>query len=102
GSVAANQLMGRPLSPAQMLALGAGLEGHADNMAPALFGGLQVVVRDGDRYTSLAAPLAAGLKVVLFIPDFEMPTAESRKLLPQQLSREDAVFNISRAALLVA
>jgi homoserine kinase len=102
GIVAANELMGRPLTGDQMLALGAGLEGHADNMAPALFGGLQVVVRDGEGYRHLAAPLANGLKVVLFVPDFEMPTGESRKLLPSTLSKEDAVHNIGRAALLVA
>jgi homoserine kinase len=102
GMVGANALMGGPLTDDQMLALGAGLEGHADNMAPALFGGLRVVVREGDGYLHVPVTAAAGLSVVLLIPAFEMPTAESRKLLPRQLSREDAVFNIGRAALLVA
>jgi homoserine kinase len=102
GIVGANTLLGGMLSDDQMLALGAGLEGHADNMAPALFGGLRVVVRAEDRYVHVAAPVAPGLKVVLFVPDFEMPTNESRKLLPQQLSKDDAVYNIGRAALLVA
>jgi homoserine kinase len=102
GIVGANALMGERLTSDQMLALGAGLEGHADNMAPALFGGLRVVVRDGDGYRHIAATLAAGLRVVLFVPDFEMPTAESRKSLPATVSREDAVHNIGRAALLVA
>src|SRR5581483_2441689 len=82
--------------------LGAGLEGHADNIAPALFGGLRVVVGGGDRYRHLRVPLADGLRVVLFVPDFDMPTNESRKLLPKELSREDAVHNIGRVALLVA
>ncbi len=102
GIVAANALMDSPLDDAQLLTLGAGLEGHADNMAPALFGGLRVVVRDGDHYTHVPATIAPGLKVVLFVPDFEMPTGESRKLLPTTLSKEDAVHNIGRAALLVA
>ena len=102
GIVGANALMGGKLSDGQMLTLGANLEGHADNMAPALFGGLRVVVRDGDGYRHIASPLAPGLKVVLFIPDFDMPTGESRKLLPQTLSKEDAVHNIGRAAMLVA
>ena len=102
GIVGANALMGGRLGDAQMLSLGAGLEGHADNMAPALFGGLRVVVRDGDGYRHVAAPISHGLKIVLFIPEFEMPTGESRKLLPTTLSREDAVHNIGRAALLVA
>jgi homoserine kinase len=94
--------MGDPLTPDDLLSLGAGLEGHADNMAPALFGGLQAVAREGERWLRIGVPLAAGLKVVLFVPDFEMPTQESRKRLPTQLSREDAVFNTQRVALLVA
>ncbi len=102
GIVAADALMGGVLTAEQKLTLGANLEGHADNMAPALFGGLRVVVRDGDRFRHVAAALAPGLKVVLYVPDFDMPTNESRKLLPQQLSREDAIHNIGRAALLVA
>lgn len=102
GIVGANALMGGPLSDEQMLTLGANLEGHADNMAPALFGGLRVVVREGSGYRQIAAPLAPGLRVALFVPDFSMPTNESRKLLPAELSREDAVHNIGRAALLVA
>ncbi|OGO53227.1 MAG: homoserine kinase [Chloroflexi bacterium RBG_16_68_14] len=102
GLLAANALMGGPLSLEELLALGTEQEGHADNMAPALFGGLQVVVREDERWRHLAVPLPPGLKVVLFIPDFEMPTKESRRRLPQRLSREDAVFNVGRAALLVA
>jgi homoserine kinase len=108
GIVAANHFMGRPLTDDQVLDLGAGLEGHADNMAPALFGGLRIVIREGAgngsraRYRHIAAPIARGLRIALFVPDFEMPTGESRKLLPQELSREDAIYNTGRAALLVA
>jgi homoserine kinase len=101
GIVAANTFMGGPLSDDQILSLGAGLEGHADNMAPALFGGLRIVVRNGERYVQLAAPVAPELRVALFIPDFEMPTAESRKLLPPTLTKDQAVHNIGRGALLV-
>jgi len=102
GITGANELLGRVLSPDQMLSLGAGLEGHADNMAPALFGGLQVVVREGEQYRHVSVPVAPGLKVVLFVPAFEMPTNESRKALPQTVSRDDAVHNLGRAALLIA
>jgi homoserine kinase len=102
GLLAANAFLGEPLEREQILALGAELEGHADNMAPVLFGGLQVAVREGDSvlHAGLAAP--EGLKAVLFVPDMEMPTQESRQVLPDFLSREDAVYNIGRAALLVA
>ncbi len=102
GLLAANALCGEPLNREELLPLGAKLEGHADNAAPALFGGLQVVVQDGDRLLHMSAPLPSQLKAVLLVPDLPMPTDESRGLLPEKLSREDAVHNISRAALLVA
>ncbi len=102
GLVGANALMGEPLSLDELLALGSELEGHADNMAPALFGGLQISVHDQSGWQRLAVPLSAGLKVVLFVPDFKMPTRESRAKLPQHVSREDAVHNVGRASLLVA
>jgi homoserine kinase len=102
GVVAANALCGEPLDREQLLALAAELEGHADNAAPALFGGFQVSVSDGGRLLHTAAPLPTGLSAVLFVPELRMPTRESRKLLPANLSRADAVHNTSRAALLVA
>lgn len=102
GILAANTLLASPLPPEELLALGSELEGHADNMAPALFGGFQVVVREGEQWLHASVSLPEGLKAVLFVPDFHMSTDESRKLLPQSLSRQDAVHNIGRAALLVA
>jgi len=102
GLLAANALLGEPLEREEMLALGAELEGHADNMAPVLFGGLQVAVREGDSVFHAGLPAPEGLKAVLFVPDMEMPTQESRQVLPAFLSREDAVYNIGHAALLVA
>lgn len=102
GLLAANALCGEPLSREELLALGARLEGHADNMAPALFGGLQVAVWDGGEAVHLGLPPPAGIQAVLFVPDMAMPTEESRRLLPASLSRQDAVHNIGRAALLVA
>jgi homoserine kinase len=102
GLLAANALLQEPLEREEILALGAELEGHADNMAPVLFGGLQVAVREDDSvfHAGLSAP--EGLKAVLFVPDMEMPTRESRQVLPDFLSREDAIYNIGRAALMVA
>jgi homoserine kinase len=102
GVVGANALCGEPLSLDDLLAIGARLEGHADNMAPALFGGLRVVVQAGESYLHQQIPLPEELKVVLFVPDFIMPTDESRRRLPPRVSRQDAVHNIGRAALLIA
>ena len=102
GLVGANALMDEPLSSDELLALGAELEGHVDNIARALFGGLQVTVRDEEDWHRLSVPLPEALRIVLLIPDFEMPTRETRSRLPRGLPMEDAVFNIGRAALLVA
>jgi homoserine kinase len=102
GAVAANVLAGEPLDREGMLVIATDLEGHADNAAPALFGGFQVSVLHDGLVLHTAAPLPDGLSAVLFVPELSMPTRESRKLLPANLSRADAVHNTSRAALLVA
>lgn len=102
GLLAANVLEGEPLDREQILMMATELEGHADNVTPAIFGGLQVSVVDGERVLHTGAPLPNGLAAVLFVPELRMATKESRKLLPSSLSRADAVQNAARAALLVA
>jgi len=59
-------------------------------------------VQDGEKVLHVPASLPPRLKAVLFVPELAMPTNESRQLLPEKLSREDAVHNIGRAALLIA
>ncbi len=102
GLLAGNAMLGGALDADALLAKAAALEGHADNVAPALFGGLQVVVRAEKDLVHAGAAVPGGLRVVLFVPDFEMPTQESRRRLPEQLARDDVVFNTSRVALLLA
>jgi homoserine kinase len=103
GLLAGNALLDNLHDAESLLALGTRLEGHPDNMSPCLLGGFQVNARDGEgRVLHLSAPLPGDLQIVVFVPDFEMPTQESRRKLPKQLSREDTVFNVSRVALLVA
>lgn len=101
GLVAANLLLGEPLPQEDLLQLAAELEGHADNVAPALFGGCQITFRQDNRTLHTPVPLPPDLQAVLFIPDFEMPTAKSRALLSPQVSRADAIFNLGRVALLI-
>jgi homoserine kinase len=103
GSVmAANILLGEPFDRDTVLRIATELEGHADNVAPALLGGFQVVVWTGERVVHVGVPLPEALRCVVFVPELEMPTGESRKLLPRELERQDAVHNIGRCALLVA
>ncbi|HEU0073166.1 MAG TPA: homoserine kinase [Dehalococcoidia bacterium] len=103
GLLAGNALLDNVHDADALLAMGTRLEGHPDNMSPCLLGGFQVNARDASgAVLHQQASLPEDLEVVVFVPDFEMPTQESRRKLPRQLSREDAVFNVSRAALLVA
>jgi homoserine kinase len=101
GLVAANLLEGQPLNEEEILPLAVQLEGHADNVAPALFSGGQLVIKEGDRWLHFPIPLPTDLKVVLFIPDFEMPTEKARAILTPEVTREDAVYNLGRVALLM-
>jgi len=102
GALAANAMASGTLGREALVALVTELEGHADNVTPALFGGLQVSVVDDDRVLHVGVPLPADLRAVLFVPELRMPTKESRKLLPDHISRVDAVYNTGRAALMVS
>ena len=102
GLVAANALCGQPYSPAELLEMAATIEGHPDNVAAAVMGGLQLVVSDGPQLYTAPIPVPDDLQAVLFIPDTRIATADARAVLPAQVSVPDAVFNMGRVALLVA
>ncbi|MBI2953430.1 MAG: homoserine kinase [Chloroflexi bacterium] len=102
GLFAANALAGDLMSFSDLLKLAHKLEGHPDNVAPAIYGGLTVAVATGDEVMCVKCPIPEGLKAVLFIPDFAMSTRAARQVLPRFVSRADAVFNVGRAAALVA
>ncbi|MBI4298771.1 MAG: homoserine kinase [Chloroflexi bacterium] len=101
GLVAGNEMAGRPLGLEDLLKMASSLEGHSDNVAPALIGGCQIVVKDAERPFTNSVSMPEGLEVVLFIPDMPMPTDKARAVLAPSVSREDAVFNLGRVALLV-
>ena len=101
GLVAGNELCGRPLNQEDILRLAADLEGHPDNVYPALLGGCQIVVRDGSRLLSSPVPIPRELRAVAFVPNVPMSTEQARSLLPEQVPRQDAVYNIGRVGLLV-
>ena len=103
GLVAADALSGAGLARETLFGLAAQLERHADNAAPAMFGGLQIVVeREGEAPLRLGLEPPAELRFVMLVPGFSMPTEETRERLPQRVSRNHAVHNIGRAAMLVA
>ena len=108
GLVAANVLLPRyvgtgvPSIPKEkILDLAVQLEGHPDNVAAALLGGLQLVAREEDVLVSAPVPVPEGIHTVLFIPEMTIATEDARAVLPEKISVEDAVYNIGRVALLV-
>jgi homoserine kinase len=101
GLVAANHLTGNPLSRGTLHALAIDIEGHPDNVTPALMGGLTLSYTVDTQYRYVALPYPPELAVVVAIPDFELPTTQARAVLPAHVSRTDAIFNSSRTALLV-
>jgi homoserine kinase len=103
GLVAGNALLGGPLSRDALLALAARAEGHPDNVAAALFGGLTVSCAMGDgRITTVPLPVPEALRWVVLVPQTTSSTAEARAVLPESVPRADAVFNVQRVALLLA
>ena len=102
GLVAANEMSGRLLSDDRLLELATEIEGHPDNVAAALLGGCRIVVQDQERVVTTEVILPPDLVAVAFVPDFAMPTKDARGLLSPSVSRQDAVYNIGRVAMLVA
>lgn len=102
GLLGANTLLGSPLDKEDVADLAAELEGHPDNVAPALLGGLVTSVMDGGRVHSVSVPVSERIRFAVFIPDFELKTEVARAALPAEVTRQDAVYNLSRAALMTA
>ncbi|MGO4689261.1 homoserine kinase [Glaciibacter sp. 2TAF33] len=86
----------------RLLSLATELEGHPDNVAPALFGGLTIawMTPEGPRHKKLM--VHRGVSPLVFVPEHVMSTALARSLQPESVPHEDAVFNVSRSALLIA
>ena len=98
GLAAANALLGNPLTETKLLKVATALEGHPDNVAPALMGGLVASVCRGPEIIARRFDLPP-LTLVIVKPDVDLPTKVARSVLPESVSRGDAVFNIGRAVL---
>lgn len=100
GMFGANEIAGSPLTREQLLQMATDLEGHPDNVAPAVYGGLVLGVQstDGLLVEQFAVP---PMEVVVVLPDFELLTETARAALPAQVSLADAIHNSSRLGLLI-
>src|SRR5258706_6848137 len=106
GLVAADALAETGLSRLKLLQLALPMEGHPDNVAPALYGGAVLTVLDEGRVDGplTVVPFTApnDWRAVLYVPDLIIPTKQARAILPKEVPRADAVFNHSRVGLLVS
>tara|TARA_A100001037_G_scaffold182126_1_gene163139 strand:+ start:5028 stop:5927 length:900 start_codon:yes stop_codon:yes gene_type:complete len=101
GLMSGNAMAGSPLSTSEILNIGAKIEKHPDNVAPALLGGVQIGIYDQEKLITANVPFPEDLRVVLYVPNQVMPTDQARNILAPKVAREDAVYNIGRSALLV-
>jgi homoserine kinase len=102
GMLGANALLDNPLTDEEILKLAIETEGHPDNVAPAMLGGLVASVVHENRVFSMRLPAKANhgsIHATIVLPDFDFPTKQARAILPKQVERKDAIFNISRAVL---
>ncbi|MDD8048356.1 MAG: homoserine kinase [Thomasclavelia sp.] len=102
GIVGAFALSGKQKDRQEILELATSIEGHPDNVAPAIFGGLTVSVMEDKKVLTLNIPVKHEYRFVALIPPFTLSTSESRSVLPSQVERADAITNVSHLALMVA
>jgi len=102
GVVAAGSMAGRELGVAAQLRLARRIEGHPDNIAPGLLGGLVASMALDDRVEAVRLDPPRNLQVVAWIPERKLPTPEMRRVLPDAVPRVDAISNLARVAVGVA
>jgi homoserine kinase len=102
GLMGANRLLGNPFDKHDIVNLANKLEGHPDNTTPAILGGLVASAVENRRVYSVSVPVAPKISFAVFIPPFELKTEVARGVLPEQVSRANAVYNLSRSALMTA
>ena len=101
GIVGANTLAGSPLDEKALAALANEIEGHPDNVVPALLGGARLAAMTRGRLQTCDLPWHESVVPVVIIPEFELSTADARRVLPAHYSRADAVFNGAHLGLLL-
>lgn len=101
GIMAANYLLGNRLSLQEMLNIATEMEGHPDNVAPALLGNLIIATSHNNNivYATINFPDNLNLKVL--VPDFELSTERARSALPHSYKRSECIFNLSRISFLI-
>ncbi len=101
GLLGANALAGNPLSPAEVMDLAIEMEGHPDNVVPALIGGCRLAATAASGWAIADIPWHSSIVPVVAIPNFELSTEAARSVLPTEYSRADAIFNTAHLGLMI-
>ena len=101
GIMASFDVMKRDFDKKEILKLATKMEGHPDNVAPAIFGNAVASILKDDQVYLEEFEISNNFKFLAIIPDFKLPTKEARDALPKTYSKEDAVFNLSRLSMLI-
>lgn len=97
-----NLLLDEMFSRKDLLQMATDLEGHPDNVAPALYGGFTISIMKDNHPETFAFMPVLPLQLIVCLPNFYLPTKAAREALPKQIPMKDAVFNVGRASLLIA
>jgi homoserine kinase len=101
GAMGANVLRGNRLSTQGLLNITNAMEGHPDNLAPAFYGGLTASMVDNGLPVTVNFPLHPDWQIFALIPEFHLPTPVARSVLPKDVHREDAIYNVAHGAMVL-
>lgn len=102
GIMGANEILENPLNKEEILKLASKIEGHPDNVAPAIYGGLVASVVEGNKIHTGNIPIKNDLIFIALVPNFELSTSQAREVLPKEIPHDLGVYNVGRASMLIS
>jgi len=99
GLFGANALIGSPLTTEELFDIAVEMEGHPDNVAPAIFGGLVVSLTDQGKNFYIKSAVHPTFEFYAIVPDFPLSTSDARQVLPKKINFSDATHNLPRATM---
>lgn len=102
GVIGASKISGADLNKSEILKIATSMEGHPDNIAPALLGGMVVSILDDDNVYYDEINIANNLKFAAIIPEFKLSTSEARSVLPKEIPFKHGTFNVGRVSMLLS
>ena len=102
GIIGAFSIMGKDINKSEVLKYAVEIEGHPDNVCPAIYGGMVIAVMEDNDPIFNEIDIKEGVSFVALIPEFKLSTEKARSILPKEISLKDGIYNVGRTALLVS